>query len=266
MMKKNILMFILVIAVATFAEVKIEVNQSIIYADGAITMSSLPIDLKKALKTGGKVSIKYDFSITRKGFFDSDDSYIFLKFPSEYPRVFTNEKFLKVTSFFGAKDVSMNLLESFKNRPEYSSIRESVGRLPKLKWWFIQKEMCDKESKLCKYENVEDFVGVVLRMRNEKENKASIEFYFDFEEILETYDNYKEKNKKFADWIYNNMLREIPIDINFHTLWSYIAYDIPNAEHVAKYGYDRFWIVLGTHAGAYDEGSNSNHSYTIMVK
>lgn len=44
-MNKNILAFIFMVAVVAFAEVKIEVNQSIIYADGAITMSSLPIDL-----------------------------------------------------------------------------------------------------------------------------------------------------------------------------------------------------------------------------
>ncbi len=66
-MKRFILLLLFAfMAVATFAETKVSVTQSIRYGNGAFsTMDSPQISLDKALKEGGKVFLRYDFEVVK---------------------------------------------------------------------------------------------------------------------------------------------------------------------------------------------------------
>lgn len=249
-------------AVTAFADIKVSVNQSIIYADGSKASNYSVVDLKKVLNSGGKVFIRFDFQVKEKGFFDSGDISIFLKFPDEYTS-FMDEDFFKVTSLHGAKDASAYLLRQYKKNSRYSAIQNSFGRLPKVKTWIVEAEYERNEKKI--EEHVETFTGIALRMSAETGNTASIEFYYDYAKIQEFYSYVKERDKKFAEWIKNNMLYETFIGVVFRNP-GYTNYAIPTDEYVAKFGYNTFWIIYNHYYPEHDEISNSNHSYTIMIK
>lgn len=264
--KSSILISIILIcffAATAFAEIKVSVNQSIVYADGKAAITNSPIiDLKKVLMSGGKLRIRYDFTVKEYGFFDSGSIYIFMTFPNEY-KPFTSEKCLKTTALHGAKDVSLDLLRAFSDYPQHSSIQNSVGRLPKVKHWVVRTTKQKGESEVV--ESIEDYAGFSLKMQGKEGNVATIEFYLDFAEIQEL-QKYAEEKERFevADWIKQNMLKEIAIDINFYNP-SDVSYNLPKDEHIAKDGYDTFYINFH-HYPLFHKISNSNHSYTIIVQ
>ena len=218
-------------------------------------------------KQGGKVFLRYDFEITSRGFLDCDTVYILFRFPDEYYRVYTDEDFLRVTTISGATDVALDVLEEWKYYDNYKALQNSVGRLPKARFWVVEQQTFVKASKSYRYDVVEEFVGIPLRMVNKKGNKAHIEFYLDFNEITETYDYFKNKDYEFAEWLRNNCMNEIPIDITFHSQSSAdMDYAIPTKDYVAENGYDSFWIQF-THSVLWNtESSKSNRSFTLMVR
>ena len=274
-----LLLLVLFMAISVFAETKISVTQSIRYGNGNFAeMDSPQISLDKAMKEGGKVFFRYDFEILSRGILDSDSVYIFLKFPSEYD-FFNYLPYLKVLTLSGVTDVIQDLLVQWKGDEDYDALKKSTARFG-FGQYIWHSVYCDKHSVYYdekkktfdyEYEGIEDFVGIVLRFANEKQpfqtgNKAHIEFYLDFNEIRSTYEKIKHTNKEYADWIFDNCLSEIKININFHNhSKSNIYYGIPKKEFIDEAGYQEFSIYFSNANSWEKEVSISNRTFTIMV-
>lgn len=268
-MKKHIItmVFMVLCMATTFAETKISVIQKIRYGNGNFAEFETPqISLEKARKEGGKVFLRYDFEVTGKGFLDCDSIYAFLKFPDSY-RTFQNEFVLKVTALSGATDVALDVLEGFKGDEDYSALRNSIGRLPNAKYWIIRQKIKEKKTNSYKTDIVEETVGILLRIPNTKGNKASIEFYLDFDFINELYEYWKHESPEYAKWIWNNCFQVIPIDISFHNQNKFsCGYAIPLKDYVDEFGYDRLWIDVEYLSIWENESSKSDHSFTLLIR
>ncbi|MBR4629639.1 MAG: hypothetical protein IKO57_04260 [Treponema sp.] len=280
-MKKYILflLFMVFALVATFAETKVSVTQSIRYGNGAFAVIDSPqISLNKALKEGGKVFFRYDFEIMSKGILDSDTVYIFLKFPwTEQYHVYNWTGFLKILTLSGANEASQELLKVYKNNwdqykyknyEEYNTLKKSIGNRPEQYFWNIAHFIFNKKNKTYSYEYEETFLGLPLILNNKKGSKAHIEFYLDLKNILDFYEEVKKENKElFTNWITDNCLSEIKIDITFHNQYETdIYYDIPKKEYVDKDGrYQSFYICFSDIYTWKNESSASNRSFTILV-
>ena len=268
-MKKHILTIVFAIfcAVAVFAETKITVTQSIRYGNGQFAVMDSPqVSIEKAHKEGGKVFFRYDFEITDKGFFDANTLYIFLRFPSDY--MYFTVYSLKVTALSGAADLRHDVQKTFYGSNYYSEIGNSIERLPKANHWILRQRNLEKESKEYKYAEMDQCIAIPLKMINKSGNKAYIEFYIDFEELVRFYyDNVqKSYDEKAISW-FENLLHEIPIDITFHTSYdTAISYHIPNAKHIEEVGYNLFWINVDHYDRWLHDCEASNRSFTIMVK
>ena len=266
-MKRFILLLLITfMAVSVFAETKVSVTQSIRYGNGQFAPMDTPqISLQKALNDGGKVFLRYDFEITSKGFLDCDYVYICLRFPADY-LTYTFEEYLRVTTLSGATDITLDLLSEWRYEEQYEELKSSVGRLPSAKQWYIGQKTKVKNTDSYNYEVKEYFLGIPLKMKNIKGNKAFIEFYVDFQEIISLYNYWEKKDKEFSDWLLQYCFNEIPIDITFHNEYeSDVEYRIPDEKYVKENGYDIFWIYY-TNTYWNTESSRSNRAFTIMVR
>nr|MBP3281285.1 hypothetical protein [Treponema sp.] len=270
-MKKHILTLVLAIfcTAAVFTETKIDVKQHIISMDADQAMlDTVVIDSQEVLEQGGKVILRYDFEITDKGFFDANNLYIFLRFPSEY-HCFDDETVLKVTAFSGATDLRCDVQNAFiGDSSYYLAIGKLLGRLPKAELWTLRQRRKEKDTKEYKYDFREKCIAIPLKMVNKKGNKASIEFVIDFNQIADNYyyclEAYK-NNKEFISW-YENLLSEIPIDITFHTKYdSMISYSI-SRDTLEKSKYAEFVMNVDYYHDWLHDCEASNHMFTIMVK
>lgn len=274
-MKKHIV-FAFVLAAfcmaGTFAETKINVTQSIRYGNGNFVPLNTPqISRKSARKEGGKVYLKYDFEVTAASFWDPDYIFICIRVPHEYIS-FEWESWMKVTALSGATDVRLEVLKAWNGTENYPGLRDSIGRLPKVNSWSIQERYTENGS--YKYEDGKDFFrGIPLLIQKKKGNKASIEFYIDFEYIESWYEDFLKFSSwddEYVKWMTKILFNEIAIDITFHSpsLSGVASYSIPVKEYIDKFGYDKFWINVDslnfeTWQNAF---SSSNKAYTLVVK
>ena len=274
-MKKHIV-FAFVLAAfcmaGTFAETKINVTQSIRYGEGLYAPLTTPvISWEKIRNSGGKVYLKYDFEVTAASFWDPDYIFICIRVPRDKYNSFTSEAWMKVTALSGATDVRLEVLKRWNGTEYYPGLRESIGRLPKANSWSIQKRY--KENDSYKYEDKDFFVGIPLLIQKKKGNKASIEFYIDFEYIESWYEDvlkFSSWDDEYVKWMTKILFYEIAIDITFHSpsLSGVAGYSIPVKEYIDKFGYDRFWInVDSPNFEAWQNAfSSSNKAYTLVVK
>ena len=276
-MKKHILFLIFMVFgfVVAFAETKVSLTQSIRYGNGAFsTMDSPQISLDKALKEGGKVFLRYDFEVLKTDIllpFQSPNNIIIcVKFPKcnykndnwNWESVFFGEKYLKVTSLFGADDLMNVVLYAFSGTDYYSELQKYIGRLPKSGDWRI----------LNKAEYCEDsFCGIPLILENKKGCKAAVEFYIDINKLHNNYLSLDEKTKsKYKDFFLweTELFHEIPIDISFHN--SKFLCDFAFGKSVAdEYGhFEDTYIVYVMVEDFYSwqhSYSNSNRFFTLVV-
>lgn len=259
-MKKHILTiaFAIFCAVAVFAEIKIAVKQHVRYGNGEFaTLDTPQISLTKALNEGGKVFFKYDFEITDKGFLESSYIIISVKFPSNDDYIFP---WAKITALSGATDLSLGVLNAFKDGENKQWIQSKIERLPKNRSWNIY-EVDENNNKSYKTY----FWGIPLKLMNKKGNKATLEFYIDFKQIYDTYKYHlNSKDKDAANWDLQQ-LQEIPIDITFSPERELKNFAIPNEEG-RNNGYDYFSIYVKNFSYWERDFSSSNRSFTILVR